>query len=312
MQFRQDGADIPSDLINAVDRGDAVFLCGAGVSKRVGLPLFDELTQRVYDRMGETRADAPAERHAFGRGEYDRALRSLEKRTLFPRAPSRVRTAVAALLQLANGVELPDHLALLQLSKNADGRPKLLTTNFDTLFERAAAAGGFPYTPSHAGKAVPRPGGPNDHGILHLHGRLADAALGLAETDLILTSADFGDAYLRDGWASRYVEDRMRLNTLVLVGYAAEDPAMRLLLETLDADRDRFRDLKDIYAIERRSDDSASIWRAKGIKPIEFDRYDSLYATLHEWARYAMNPGEYQRVRAQEILRPAEEPGERA
>lgn len=42
---------------------------------------------------------------------------------------------------------------------------------------------------------------------------------------MILTSADFGDAYLRDGWASQYVEDRMRLNSLVLVGYAAEDTA---------------------------------------------------------------------------------------
>ena len=69
----------------------------------------------------------------------------------------------------------------------------------------------------------PKPGGPVDHGILHLHGRIADRALALAETELILTSADFGDAYLRDGWASQYVEDRMRLNILVLVGYAAED-----------------------------------------------------------------------------------------
>jgi hypothetical protein len=124
------------------------------------------------------------------------------------------------------------------------------------------------------------------------------------ETDLVLTSADFGDAYLRDGWASRYVEDRMRLNTLVLVGYAAEDPAMRLLLETLDADRDRFRDLKDIYAIEQRGDDSASIWSAKGIKPIEFETYDSLYETLREWARYAINPSEYRRTRITAILTP--------
>ena len=61
---------------------------------------------------------------------------------------------------------------------------------------------------------------------------------------------------------------------------------LRLLLETLDADRDRFRDLKDIYAIEKRSDESASIWNAKGIKPIEFAEYDSIYATLAEWARY--------------------------
>jgi hypothetical protein len=118
----------------------------------------------------------------------------------------------------------------------------------------------------------------------------------------VLTSADFGDAYLRNGWASRYVEDRMRLGTLVLVGYGAEDAAMRLLLETLDADRSRFRDLNDIYAIERGTQESASLWKAKGIKPIEFPDYDAIYGTLSEWAHYAMQPVEYGRARVQSIL----------
>jgi hypothetical protein len=62
-------------------------------------------------------------------------------------------------------------------------------------------------------------------GILHLHGRIGDDALDLARTEFVLTSADFGDAYLRDGWASREIEDHMRLTTLVLVGYGAEDVA---------------------------------------------------------------------------------------
>jgi len=156
---------------------------------------------------------------------------------------------------------------------------------------------------SHANKSIPRPGGPRDYGILHLHGRLADDTLNLEESDLILTSADFGDAYLRDGWASQYVEDRMRLNTLVLVGYAAEDAALRLLLETLDADRDRFRDLKDIYAIEKRSDDSASLWKAKGIKPLEFPDYSAIYNTLAEWANYVIDPAGYSRQRVEAILK---------
>src|SRR3954453_2011982 len=90
-----------------------------------------------------------------------------------------------------------------------------------------------------------------------------------------------------------YIEDLMRLNTLVLVGYAAEDTAMRLLLETLDADRERFRDLKKIYAIERQTPVSASIWNAKGIAPIEFADYDQVYNTLGEWATYAMSPAAY-------------------
>jgi len=301
MRFLEDGADIPDELIRAVTDGDAVFLCGAGVSKRAGLPLFDELTERVYQELGETRGNEPAERKAFERKEYDRVLRSLEKRTHRPGTQSRVRIAVAALLAAQDDVAVPDHLALLQLSRDADGRHKLLTTNFDTLFERAAHAAGLK-APSHGAKSIPKPGGASDYGILHLHGRIADVQLELDETDLVLTSADFGDAYLRDGWASQYVEDRMRLSNLVLVGYQAEDAALRLLLETLDADRERFRDLKDIYAIEKRTEDSASMWKAKGIKPIEFADYPDIYATLQEWARYTTQPTDYGRARVTSIL----------
>lgn len=301
MRFLEEGADIPDDLIRAVNHGDAVFLCGAGVSRRVGLPSFKELTEQVYRELGETRDNEPAERRAFKRTEYDRVLRSLEKRTHRPGTQSRVRIAVARLLAAPDDVAVPDHLVLLQLSRDAEGRPRLITTNFDTLFERAAHDAGLGVR-SYATKSVPKPGGAGDYGVLHLHGRIGDHKLGLDETDLVLTSADFGDAYLRDGWASQYVEDRMRLSKLVLIGYGAEDAALRLLLETLDADRDRFRDLKDIYAIDKQTDDSASMWKAKGIKPIEFSDYPDIYATLAEWARYAMQPAEYGRVRVTSIL----------
>jgi hypothetical protein len=301
VRFLQDGADIPEELIEAVRDGNAVFLCGAGVSFRVGLPSFKRLTEQVYERIGEAPDDEPAERNALASKEFDRALRSLEKRTHRPGTESRVRRAVAEFL-VPPVSNFPDHLALLQLSKDGEGRSKLLTTNFDTLFERAAAAAGMLDVPSHAGKSIPKAGRQRDYGILHLHGRIGDASLSLEATDLVLTSADFGDAYLRDGWASRYIEDRMRLGTLVLVGYAAEDAAMRLLLETLDADRDRFRDLKDIYAIEKGTADSASLWKAKGIKPIEFSDYDAVYRTLSEWALYVANPAEYGRQRIEAIL----------
>ncbi|XSC43446.1 SIR2 family protein [Bradyrhizobium sp. RDT10] len=301
MRFVEQGADIPDELIRAVIDGSATFLCGAGVSFRVNLPSFKLLTDRVYALLGEAPHDEPAERIAIESQQFDRALRSLEKRTHRPRMPSRVRDAVARLLAPPAGA-FPDHLALLQLSRDGDGRPRLLTTNFDTLFERAAQDAGMLNVPSYAGVSMPRAGGEGDHGILHLHGRIADDTLNLEPTDLILTSADFGEAYLRSGWASRYIEDRMRLGTLVLVGYAAEDAAMRLLLETLDADRDRFRDLHNIYAIELGTTASASIWKAKGIKPIEFTSYDAIYSTLSEWARYAMQPVDYRRARVGDIL----------
>src|SRR3546814_20229085 len=74
---------------------------------------------------------------------YDRALRSLEKRTHSPGTSSRVRIAVAELLAAEDVIDVPDHLALLQLSRDFEGRTKLLTTNFDLLFERAALVGGI-------------------------------------------------------------------------------------------------------------------------------------------------------------------------
>jgi hypothetical protein len=301
MRFLDSGADIPDELVREVVEGGAVFLCGAGVSRRVGLPSFRQLTERIYEALGESPANEAAEQWAMDRDEFDRALRSLEKRTHRPKTQSPVRLAAAKLLEAKGTEDLSDHIALLQLSRDADGHPRLLTTNFDLMFERAADNASV-YAPSHAGKAIPKPGGERDVGILHLHGRIGDDDLGIEASDLILTSADFGDAYLRDGWTSRYIEDRMRLGTLVLVGYGAEDAALRLLLEALDADRERFPDLKDIYAIVKHTSESTSMWNAKGIKPIEFKEYADIYATLSEWAKYAMEPNAYRDAVLESIL----------
>lgn len=300
MRFFENSADIPDHLLQVVKQGTAVFLCGAGVSRRVGLPSFERLTELVYERLGESPSGEPAEQVAMQRTEYDRALRSLEKRTHRPGTDSRVREVVADLLRPPAG-PLEAHEALLTLSRDHEGRARVVTTNFDTLFERAAKSCGLKIA-SHAGSSIPKAGRERDHGVLHLHGRIGDSELSLEATDLVLTSADFGDAYLRNGWAARYIEDRMRLGTLILVGYRAEDAAMRLLLETLDADRDRFRDLNDIYALDVGTAASASEWKAKGIKPVEFSDYDALYRTVAEWARYAANPSEYERQRIAAIL----------
>ena len=205
-------------------------------------------------------------------------------------------------LLAATASDLSDHLALLRLSRNSEGAPRLVTTNFDTLFERAAVFGKLDKVRTYSGKSIPRAGTAKDAGIFHLHGCIGDSDPRVEASDLILTSADFGDAYLRDGWASQYIEDRMRVGILVLVGYQAEDAAMRLLLETLDADRQRFRDLKQIFAIEKQTPDSASIWKSKGITPIEFATYDGIYETLREWADYAVNPKNYRAARLTSIL----------
>lgn len=301
MRFCATGTDIPDDLITAVNDGLVTFICGAGVSKRVGLPLFKDLAEEVYRRLGENWHDEAAERFAMKEAQYDRALRALEKRTHLPLTDSRIRDVVGELLAPPTA-DLGDHLALLRLSRNSEGSPRLVTTNFDTLFERAAVFGRLDNVKTYSGKSIPRAGAAKDNGIFHLHGCIGDSDPRVEPSDLILTSADFGDAYLRDGWASQYIEDRMRVGALVLVGYQAEDAAMRLLLETLDADRQRFHDLKPIYAIEKQTPDSASMWKSKGITPIEFATFDGIYETLREWAQYAADPRNYRAARMKSIL----------
>lgn len=47
MRFVDDGPDVPRELITCQEKGEAIFVCGAGVSCTVGLPLFRGLVEAV-------------------------------------------------------------------------------------------------------------------------------------------------------------------------------------------------------------------------------------------------------------------------
>jgi hypothetical protein len=185
MQFLPHGPDIPDELVKAQEKGQTIFVCGAGVSRTVGLPLFRGLVEGIYQKLGEDWTFHPAEcagmreggRHV---GQYDRVLRCLERRLGASDSPrnrgmrERIRAAVRELLAPPNDADLPNHLALLKLSRDAEGCVRLLTTNFDTLFERAWLGEHQSPIESHAGSAMPQPKTARCTGVLHLHGRLAD------------------------------------------------------------------------------------------------------------------------------------------
>ena len=256
-------------------------------------------------------------------GQYDRVLRCLERRLAASDGPrnrgmrERIRSAVRQVLAPPENADLTDHLALLDLSRDAEGRNRILTTNFDTLFERAWFERHHAAIPSHAGVAMPQPKVAGCTGVLHLHGRLADPRpeLHAFDTDLVLTSAEFGDAYLRSGWASRYIYDLVRAYTVVLVGYQADDPPMRYLLEALEADRERYPDLQKVYAFASCEPENKelvqALWAAKAVEPILYlasgaDHF-ALYQTLREWHRYADDPTGWRREQLRPIL--SEAPG---
>ena len=306
MRFLPAGPDIPQELVAAQEKGQTIFVCGAGVSRTAGLPLFRGLVEGVYAYLGEDWQLYPAEREGMRpggelAGQYDRVLRCLERR-LTGNTPrnrgmrERVRAAIRHVLAAPVEADLTNHIALLELSRDAEGLHRLLTTNFDTLFERAWFEKHRAAIPSHAGAAMPQPKVAACSGVLHLHGRLADPMpeLKASETDLVLTSAEFGDAYLRLGWASRYIYDLVRAYTVVLVGYQADDPPMRYLLEALEADRERYPDLQKVYAFAScepgNEELEGALWEAKAVEPILYTviggNHSALYDSLREWRRY--------------------------
>jgi len=320
------GPELPADLVKAQEQGETLFVCGAGVSRSAGLVSFRGLVKCIYSRLGESWEPHPAESAMMQpkgsyAGQYDRVLRALERRLVgddsrnAQRWREIIRAAVRDSLIPSADADLADHLCLLELSRDSEHRNRLITTNFDTLFERAWHRAKGISLPSHACQAMPQPRAAAFNGVLHLHGRLADMDLGIPETDLVLTSAEFGDAYLRNGWASRYLYDVARTHTLVLVGYGADDPPMRYLLEALEADRERFPDLKKIYAFAEVSDGDAklqtALWQAKGVEPILYQidndgSHAALYHTIREWSQYAADPTAWRR--AQLTVRLAQEP----
>jgi hypothetical protein len=167
------------------------------------------------------------------------------------------------------------HHDLLRLFRTADSI-KLITTNFDLHFETAANAlfGAVP----DVYRAPALPLGYEFSGIVHVHGALPRAR------DLVLTDADFGRAYLTEGWARRFIVDVFRQYTVLFVGYRHNDVVMNYLARALPADSVAGR-----FALT----DEDGNWELLGIKPIRFlkgvgtDEYKELYDGVNRLAERA-------------------------
>lgn len=309
LKFSEDGPEFPVELVDALLNGKAIFLCGAGVSAPQ-LPGFAGLVDRVYAKIGATKTLAEVD--AIKAGRFEEALGALSRR-LSNRME--MHNTVRSLLAVEEPI-LNNHKILLRLSRSLNNRLALVTTNFDTLFERAieeTEGKGKGKLHSLAGQALPPPGSDNFFGVIHLHGRLADAVVDVDDTPLVLTSAEYGEAYMRSGWASRFLFDLIRCRTLVLIGYSAGDTPIRYFLNILEADRERFSDLKEVYALDAVETDAAQAldrWDALAVQPLAYrrgrastaEKHDALWRDLGKLADLVDAPKAWRKARTVEIL----------
>ena len=138
MQFVTHGPDIPDALLQAHEEGRVVFFCGAGISYPAGLPGFSGLVNRLYQELSVS--PDPVQQSAIKAGQFDTAISLLEADLVGGR--EMVRRSLATILQpnLSARNATTTHEALLALSQNIDGCTRLITTNFDRVFEEVRLA----------------------------------------------------------------------------------------------------------------------------------------------------------------------------
>lgn len=291
MQFVTHGPDIPNDLLQAHEDGRVVFFCGAGISYQAGLPGFKGLVDEIYRIVGTTQN--PIEKQAYLREQYDATLDLLERR--LPGQRLDVRKALAQTLKpnLRRKGATDTHRALLQLARSREGAFRLVTTNFDRIFHRLTVRI-KPTVAVYPAPLLPIPKNSRWNGLVYLHGLLPESLDESALNRLVLTSGDFGLAYLTERWAARFVSELFRNYIVCFVGYSINDPVMRYMMDALAADgmlgeispkAYAFGDCQPGLETEKMVE-----WEAKGVTPILYEKpsgthdHSALYGTLKAWA----------------------------
>lgn len=280
MQFIVNGPDIPDALLQAHEEGRVVFFCGAGISYPAGLPGFGDLVRALSRQVGEPLDEV--ESGLIGRGQFDQAIGRYEQRIQGGRTTVRRELPIVLSSDLTKRKALTTHLALLTLGQSRDTGLKLVTTNFDTLFEVAAEHYRLPSLTVYPDP----PTRTRWEGVVHLHGRMPASPSKDDLDRLILSDGDFGQAYLTEGWAARFVAGLFRDCTLCFVGYSINDPVLRYMTaaHALDGARQMFAFAP---CVAGEAESTASAWKDKHVTPILYDdaySHRKLHQTLHVWA----------------------------
>ncbi|MHC2570002.1 SIR2 family protein [Rhizobium leguminosarum] len=284
-RFIANGPFVPDELVQQLEEDRVVSFCGAGISAGGGLPGFRDLVEHCYDELS---VPVPAKNDPMW-GWPDRMLGSLEIDF-----PDQMRQKVVARLDLP-ATDLAMHRALLKLARlrNSTDGYRLVTTNFDLFFEQAKANMaldvGF-----HSAPILPIPR--NDHSaswrsIVYLHGRLQP---GEGNQHLVLTSADFGRAYLTDAWAARFVARLFAEFTVLFIGYSLNDPVLRYMTDAFAAEdattRRGFKRSPAYIFVPHKGTQppDPKSYRQRQLEPIfyrEAYHHRALKNTLLEWAK---------------------------
>lgn len=276
------GVEFPQSIIDAIDNHKLVVFAGAGVS--VGepscLPRFRELAKDLA--AGTSLRPKEFGTDSDGYTIYEPLDQFLGR---LPGKQSSLRNNAAKFTNLGTAHnEL--HESLVRVFKNPSD-VRIVTTNYDLMFESAAASLWSDTPEVYSAPALPM--GKNFRGVVHVHGSIS------RPSGIVLTDGDFGRAYLTEGWARRFLVDAFTGDNVILfVGYRYEDTVLQYLTKALPDRSERHR-----YALVKH-DDNEEKWRLLGVDPVVFTQedqkdYTALYCASKALADYATRtPSEWQ------------------
>ena len=254
--------DLPEPLVVAQSRGTLAIFAGAGVSMGApsNLPDFEKLALQVAGGGIEISDREPIDRF-LGRAE----ARGTD-------IQARTRAIIGNPASHAN----PLHQLITRLFRSANDH-RLITTNFDRHFTSVLREEHQERVPLYCAPALPL--GQNFSGLVYLHGSVDNSA------HLVLTDADFGRAYLTEGWATRFLFEVFRTYTVLFVGYSHRDPVIGYLARSIvPGGSSRFALVSD-------HDDGQ--WDYLGITAIRYPttsgpaKHSALSAAFADWVRVA-------------------------
>ena len=254
------GIDFPKPLLDALRDDRLVVFAGAGVSmgEPASLPSFMKLAEAIAHGTGAVLDEGESE---------DQFLGKLQHRG--------VRVHARAAEELSKHYPQPTtlHYDLLRIFSDP-ASTRVVTTNFDLLFEEAAAKLFESQPDVFAAPALPVAS--RFTGIVHVHGSIGRA------DDMVLTDSEFGRAYLTEGWARRFLVDLFHSHTVLFVGYSHNDTVMNYLARALPTETERFA-LTNVSAVDR--------WQILGIRPVLYSQppsgdHSSLYDGVNGLANH--------------------------
>ncbi|MEZ9874672.1 DUF4020 domain-containing protein [Vibrio breoganii] len=156
---------------------------------------------------------------------------------------------------------------------------RVVTTNFDPLFTEASNEI-WPNSPDiYTAPALPL--GYDFEGIVHIHGANTHPR------SIVITDRGFGQAYLTDGWASRFLMQMFENYTVLFVGYSHDDMVMSYLARALP---DKAKG-KRFALVGSKTINQESKWQSLGIQPVYFPQeqehnYDSLSSSTKALSQF--------------------------